>query len=850
MGLKIPDLDDREYAEILEDARERIPIHAEEWTDHNVHDPGITILETLAWIAESYVYQLDQVTDNHRRKYLKLMGVRPEPPKPATASLRLELPQETGETEVTDLEVENGQIAGTTIPEGETLAVEDVSGQVAVFRTVSPVTLTEAGIQRIISEHRGGRTDNTNANATPEMYFLGFGEEAHPGSAMYLGFDADPFGNMGIFDIMLEFYETNLPDLAIHGKEPSEFEPSVSVSWEYCEEYSNWFRDVDDDGNKIWKEFAVRYDGTNRLYGSGTVRLERPTDWDGTPANKTDNVLDQEEELVWIRCRIGRPKEGKSRHEIPPQFDTIAVNTVRASHGMPVEEEKLKRPDGGTETTALPGQTFEFDHGSVIEGPSELDGPPELPEDNTVGSTGHDDFGERTRTRTNATVVIGPGDEQGVLDVHWEEVEDFDSSGPDDKHFVLDRGEGTIRFGDEVRGAIPKAGQRVLARSFVNGGGTEGNVPGTASWSFRRDEVRKEGVYTYYSGPYSSSAMKGAIVVGDSDDRNLSDWFNDARGDVETIDLRGEPQVTIAVGDEIEGELAFSPAVAQVDPGTLIRFVWHSDGHSVIVEDQPIDGGWTGHPIPETEGYEFRHTFEPSINLSQISVHPQGPAMGGRKTESIDEALDRLRADMAVSYRAVTLSDYGTIAESTPGLRFGRAKGFVDAGEDPTGCNRRPAVRVIVVPYSPHEKPVPSAGFLEAVKCHLERHRLLTDRVEVDPPTYVGIGVGVEIGILPGYAEAERIEAVDAKLRKFLHPLKGFEGEGWPFGRPVYESEIYEAVESVDGIDCVLDVDLTASGPGARYREGSVEIGRSSLVYSEDHDVVIQTGRDGCGVGS
>lgn len=830
MGLKIPDLDDREYADILADARERIPIYAEEWTDHNVHDPGITILETLAWLAESYGYQLDQVTDVHRRKYLKLMGVRPRPPEPATATLELQLP--------------DGAM-GTTVPAGETLTAEDPSGRVEVFRTAAPATLTRARIGRVISEHRGGRTDDTRANDTPGMHFLGFGETARPGSAMYLGFDADPFEGVGTLDLAVEFHEADLPEPVVHGDEPVGFEPTAEVVWEYCTDYSKWFLAEAGGGADVWRAFAVRHDGTNHLYGSGTVRLEGPpADWQGV-ADPEDEVLGQREPLAWVRCRIDRPVGSGAGHEIPPQFDAVAVNTVRVSHGRPVEEEVLARPDGGTETTALPGQTFEFEHGSVLEGPT-VDDPEGSATGGLPGST------------EGAAVVVGPGDPRGVLDVTWREVEDFDASGSDDRHFVLDRAAGRIRFGDEVRGAVPDAGQRVVARGSVHGGGEAGNIPGASTWRFRRDELVKHGVYTYYSGADPSSGMRGAVVVDDPDGSgdgaavDYGGWLDDVSGEVETLDARGglETEVEVEVGSETGDGPAFSPTVVRVDPGTRVRFVWASDGHRVVVANQPAGSSWTGHPVPERAGHEFTHTFEGSVDLSAVTIVPTGPARGGRDAESVDEAFDRLKADMRVPYRAVTLADYGTIAERTPGLRFGRARAFVDAGEDPADCDRRPAVRVVVVPYSFREKPVPSTGFLEAVECHLERHRLLTDRVAVDPPTYVGVGVDVELELLPGYAEAERIAAVDAALREFLHPLEGFDGEGWPFGRPVYQSEIYEVVEGVDGIDCVLDVGLTAFGPEARYRDGNVEIGRTSLVYSEDHDVVVRTGRGGCGVRS
>ncbi|MEF8839932.1 MAG: putative baseplate assembly protein, partial [Haloarculaceae archaeon] len=69
MGLEVPDLDDTDYAELVDEATKLLPAYSDEWTNYNPKDPGITIIELLAWLSDSYVYQLDSVTDAHRRKY-------------------------------------------------------------------------------------------------------------------------------------------------------------------------------------------------------------------------------------------------------------------------------------------------------------------------------------------------------------------------------------------------------------------------------------------------------------------------------------------------------------------------------------------------------------------------------------------------------------------------------------------------------------------------------------------------------------------------------------------------------------------------------------------------------------
>lgn len=87
MPLPIPTLDDLTWAELVEDARDRIPSVAPRWTDHNIHDPGITLLELLSAVTEQISFRIDQVPASHRAAFLALLGVQPAPAEDATAVL-------------------------------------------------------------------------------------------------------------------------------------------------------------------------------------------------------------------------------------------------------------------------------------------------------------------------------------------------------------------------------------------------------------------------------------------------------------------------------------------------------------------------------------------------------------------------------------------------------------------------------------------------------------------------------------------------------------------------------------------------------------------------------------------
>ena len=53
MPLNVPQLDDRTFLEFLSEAQARIPVHNPEWTNFNDSDPGITVLQLFAFMAES-----------------------------------------------------------------------------------------------------------------------------------------------------------------------------------------------------------------------------------------------------------------------------------------------------------------------------------------------------------------------------------------------------------------------------------------------------------------------------------------------------------------------------------------------------------------------------------------------------------------------------------------------------------------------------------------------------------------------------------------------------------------------------------------------------------------------------
>lgn len=87
MSLQAPNLDDRRFQDIVDETKLLIPKYCPEWTNHNLSDPGVALIELFAWMSEMLMYRLNQVPDRFYTKFLELMGIAPFPPTAAQADL-------------------------------------------------------------------------------------------------------------------------------------------------------------------------------------------------------------------------------------------------------------------------------------------------------------------------------------------------------------------------------------------------------------------------------------------------------------------------------------------------------------------------------------------------------------------------------------------------------------------------------------------------------------------------------------------------------------------------------------------------------------------------------------------
>ena len=91
---------------------------------------------------------------------------------------------------------------------------------------------------------------------------------------------------------------------------------------------------------------------------------------------------------------------------------------------------------------------------------------------------------------------------------------------------------------------------------------------------------------------------------------------------------------------------------------------------------------------------------------------------------------------------------------------------------------------------------------------------MLTTKLHVTGPFYVHVSAQLVIARNSDAVEDDLRTSITNSLTAMLDPLPSAGGPGWPFGRDVFVSAVYETLDIIPGIDFVTDVMLSSScGP-------------------------------------
>ncbi|MBD5785793.1 putative baseplate assembly protein [Cellulosimicrobium terreum] len=354
--LPSPDLDDRRFQDLVDDAKRMVQARCPEWTDHNVSDPGVTLIETFAFMTDQLLYRLNRVPDRLYVAFLELLGITLHP---ATAA-RVDVVFWLSAPQPEPVDVPVGTEVGTVRTERD---------DAVVFRTTGSLTVPPRSRTHLVTLGADAVSVRRVDAVRTGVGFPAFGEPPVQGDALLVGLDDAAPGCA----VVLRF-DCDVQGVGVDPRHP----PLVWEAW---------------DGAR-WARCDVDSDGTGGLNRAGDVVLH-------VPANHATSVEDGLR-AGWLRCRVVEPEEGARAYSSSPVVRDVEAftigGTVAAVHAETVTDEVLGTSEG------IPGQTFRLERRPVVAsgGPLTLE-----------VATGD---GWRTWTETDSFAGAGPEDDVFTVD--------------------------------------------------------------------------------------------------------------------------------------------------------------------------------------------------------------------------------------------------------------------------------------------------------------------------------------------------------------------------------------------------------------------------------------------------
>lgn len=263
------------------------------------------------------------------------------------------------------------------------------------------------------------------------------------------------------------------------------------IEWEYLRSTG---------GAPSWAPLPVA-DGTNGFTRSGIVQFAGPHDFGERSLFGAKRY--------WIRAvnrdaRYDRPEEEAN---VPRALDillntTLVVQRRTIRNELPQRFETYDTADDSLRSYYL------------------LSSAPVLSEEVWVDETEtmtEDELHRLGRTGTEVEVIRDSEGEIMRVWVRYAEVAHFLHSGPDDRHYRIDRATGKLYFGDGLAGRKPPRDIGDAVRvTYASGGGARGNVPAGAIVSMLETVAFVEGVTNRWpaSGGCDAGTVEEAIVRG------------------------------------------------------------------------------------------------------------------------------------------------------------------------------------------------------------------------------------------------------------------------------------------------------------------------------------------------
>ncbi len=360
--LPAPNLDDRHFQQLVDEAKRLVQQRCPEWTDHNVSDPGVTLIEAVAQMVDQLIYRLNRVPDRNYVKFLEMIGVMLRPPAAARGEVTLWLSAPQPQAVLVRAEAEVATPRTDIHPPVVFSTTRDLSIVPCSFRHSG--ALPAEGEPVMTTDGLGGRRG-----------VACFGTRPTVGDALLIGL-SDPVPSCAVLVRLV----CEVAGVGVDPRRP----PLVWEAWT----------------SAGWRPCDVDRDETGGLNRPGDIVLHVP------PGHQASIIA--RNRGGWLRCRLVEAEEGQPTYTASPHLTSISAwtigGTVPMMHAEVVRNEHLGRSDG-TAGQRMP-----------------LGRQPLVPSEDPVSLTIEDDDGVTQWTEVAHFADSGPDDRHFRLDLSAGEV--------------------------------------------------------------------------------------------------------------------------------------------------------------------------------------------------------------------------------------------------------------------------------------------------------------------------------------------------------------------------------------------------------------------------------------------
>lgn len=316
--LPTPDLDDRRFQQLVDDAKLLVQQRCPEWTDHNVSDPGVTLIEAFAQMVDQLIYRLNRVPDRNYIKFLEMIGVELRSASASRGAVTFWLSAPQPQPVLVR--------AGAQVATPRTNVQESL-----VFTTDRDLSIVPCSFAHSAVRHGGDNPVETTRALDAGNGFACFSSTPQLGDEFLVGL-SNPVPSCTV----LLRLDCRVAGVGVDPRRP----PLV---WEACQ-------------GGGWTPCQVDSDGTGGLNRPGDVVLHVPEDHQAS--------LLARHRAGWLRCRLIEAEHDQPTYTASPQVLGIEASTVGGTtsfvHAEIIDREDLGRSDG------TPGQRMRLSRHPVV----------------------------------------------------------------------------------------------------------------------------------------------------------------------------------------------------------------------------------------------------------------------------------------------------------------------------------------------------------------------------------------------------------------------------------------------------------------------------------------------------